>query len=603
MKTRIKIFTFSLLGCLSLLSTYGHAENKAMDLPENQFVTLTFHDVRDDVARVGDRDPYAISTDYLVQYFSWLKRDGWTTISLKDIQRAREQKVRLPEKSVLLTFDDGALSGYTKVFPLLKQYQLKAVFAIPTSWIGTQHKDAIEAYGAHNLMSWDQMREMQKSGQVEFVSHSHNMHRGIISNPQQNLQPAATARMYNPKTARYESDQSYRKRVLEDLKHSKVILQKELSATTQAIFWPYGAVTAESEDIAKQAGLSMSFSLGTMAPLADSVKTYQRALIVNNPNLAEITQAMSEFLYHTKQPYLEQKSFIQFNLSDIAQPLLKQSDEKLSQFLNQLEALKTNQLILKPVADLDGDGKVDTAYFPNRQLKMKQDLLNRTVWQARTRTYQRVYAELPLSLANQGYDMVQMVEDIFKYNSNLEGLVLDVGQELNCAIGSTVWSADCKKQIQRVIHIKQQTAKRAKYYANISNVYLAVVKLQANQSAGLKALFETLSDDSDYIYLVMDEKTSKTEHARLLKNVQQLSHVQKQRLMVGFDLAGQSPQNHWITSRVADLRRQGIQKISLENYNFKNARQVQQQLYASISLNTNPLIYRDPFQAQQEAHQ
>ncbi|RKW94164.1 hypothetical protein D9B85_15395, partial [Corynebacterium diphtheriae] len=44
---------------------------------------------------------------------------------------------------------------------------------------------------------------------------------------------------------------------------------------------------------------------------------------------------------------------------------------------------------------------------------------------------------------------------------------------------------------------------------------------------------------------------------------------------------------------------QGIQKISLENYNFKNAGQVQQRLYASISLNSNPFVYRDPFQAQQ----
>src|SRR5690606_1940330 len=146
-------------------------------------------------------------------------------------------------------------------------------------------------------------------------------------------------------------------------------------------------------------------------------------------------------------------------------------------------------------------------------------------------------------------------------------------------------------------------AKRAKYYANISNVDQAVEKLQANQSAGLKALFEDLSDDSDYIYLVMDEKMTKAVHTRLLKNLQQLTHVQKQRLMVGFDLAGQSPQENWITSRIADLRRQGIQKISLENYNFKNAGRVQQQLYASISLNTNPLIYRDPFQAQQGAHQ
>lgn len=596
-RTKIAI---ALLGCLSLCMSASHAEKTAMDLPENQFVTLTFHDVRDDVARRGDRDQYAISTEYLAQYFSWLNREGWKTISLKDIRRAREQKVSLPAKSVLLTFDDGALSGYTKVFPLLKQYKLHAVFAIPTSWIGTNHKDAIEAYGANNLMSWDQMREMQSSGLVEFVSHSHDMHRGVLANPQKNTQPAATARIYNPKTARYESDQAFKRRVMNDLKRSKEILERELSAPTHAIFWPYGAVTPEVEDIAKQAGLNMSFSLGTMAPLADSVKTYQRALIMNNPNPAEISEAMADFLYHTKQPYLEQKSFIQFNLQDLSQPTLKQADEKLSQFLNQLDALKTNQLILKPVADLDGNGTIDVTYFPNRQLKMQQDLLNRTVWQARTRTYQRVYAELPLSLANQGYNLVQLVEDMFKYNGNLEGLVIDAGKELNCAIETSQWSDDCKKQIQRVIDLKQQSGQQAKYYANISNVYLAVLKIKTNKSIGLKHLFDNLLDDADYIYLVVDEKMNKAEHNQLLKSIQLLTPVQKQRLMVGFDLAGQLNKDQWTTRRIADLRKQGIQKISLENYNFKNAGHVQQRLYASISLNGNPLAYRDPFKAQGE---
>ncbi|KGT47296.1 poly-beta-1,6-N-acetyl-D-glucosamine N-deacetylase PgaB [Acinetobacter sp. HR7] len=596
---KIKL-TLALLGCLSLCVNYSHAESTAMDLPENQFVTLTFHDVRDDVARRGDRDQYAISTEYLAQYFAWLKREGWKTITLKDIRRAREQKVSLPEKSVLLTFDDGALSGYTKVFPLLKQYKLHAVFAIPTSWIGTNHKDAIEAYGANNLMNWDQMREMQSSGLVEFVSHSHDMHRGVLANPQKNMQPAATARIYDSKKARYETDQAFRQRVLNDLKRSKNILEQELSTPTHAIFWPYGAVTPETEDIAKQAGLSMSFSLGTMAPLADSVKTYQRALIINNPNPAEISEAMADFLYHTKQPYMEQKSFIQFNLQDLSQPTLKQADEKLSQFLNQLDALKTNQLILKPVADLDGNGTIDVAYFPNRQIKMQQDLLNRTVWQARTRTYQRVYAELPLSLANQGYNMAQLVEDIFKYNGNLEGLVIDAGNELNCAIETSQWTAECKKQIQSVIDLKQQSGQRAKYYANISNVYLAVLKIKTNKSIGLKKLFDNLLDDADYIYLVVDENMKKAEHDQLLKNIQLLTPVQKQRLMVGFDLAGQLNKDQWTATRIADLRKQGIQKISLENYNFKNAGHVQQRLYASVSLNSNPLAYRDPFKAQGE---
>jgi len=155
-------------------------------LRENQFIPLTFHDVRDDVAKQGDRDVYAISTQNLSQFFAWIRREGWHPIRLQDVLQAREKQQKLPEKALLLTFDDGAVSSYRRVFPLLKQYGYPAVFAIPTSWINGNTKDAYEAYGAGNLMNWDQMREMQQSGLAEFVSHSDNLHRGILANPQLN---------------------------------------------------------------------------------------------------------------------------------------------------------------------------------------------------------------------------------------------------------------------------------------------------------------------------------------------------------------------------------------------------------------------------------
>ena len=102
------------------------------------------------------------------------------------------------------------------------------------------------------------------------MSHSDNLHYGILSNPQQNKQPAAIARLYDEKTQSYESDAAYKQRILADLKRSKQVLEKELGVESRAIFWPYGAASKETEDIAIEAGFPMSFSLGSVLTLADA---------------------------------------------------------------------------------------------------------------------------------------------------------------------------------------------------------------------------------------------------------------------------------------------------------------------------------------------
>ncbi|MEW2884259.1 polysaccharide deacetylase family protein, partial [Klebsiella pneumoniae] len=87
------------------------------------------------------------------------------------------------------------------------------------------------------------------------VSHSDNLHKGILANPQQNMEPAAITRQYLPAQQSYETDEVYHQRILNDLKKSKTILDQKLGINTKAIFWPYGAVTRETEQLAKQAGL------------------------------------------------------------------------------------------------------------------------------------------------------------------------------------------------------------------------------------------------------------------------------------------------------------------------------------------------------------
>ena len=603
----MKKFT-KILMALSLVGTVyvpmlSHAElqkPRQIKLQDNQFVTLTFHDVRDDVAKRGDRDVYAISTKNLGQYLEWIQREGWHPIRLEDVWLARQGKKTLPNKALLLTFDDGALSSYNRVFPLLKQYKTPAVFAIPTSWINGNTKDAYEAYGKGNLMTWPQMREMVASGYAEFVSHSDNMHRGILANPQQNMQPAAITREYIEKQKRYETESEYQSRVVVDLKKSKQTLDRELGINSRAIFWPYGAVTTETEELAAQAGLPMSFSLGSVAPLADSVKTYQRALIMDNPTPEMINQEMLEFLNYVRAPYKQRKSFLRFDLAEMQSANNEQFNQKLGQLLDKVDGLKTSTIILKAVSDSNGDGKIDVAYFPNRQLKMQQDMLNRVVWQSRTRISNRVYAELPLSLeTEQKLDLSVLTADLVKNNTSIEGLMLDTGSMLDCAVRQQKWDTTCEAKVQQVFQIKERTKDQAKYYANISNNYQTALKFKLDQTqlAGLKPLLDYTLDYADFIYVELDPIQQPEVFNAFLEQLKTFDDKEQQYLIASFDVPEQltKQQVKQLKKNYQQLRSLGIQKVGVNNYSFNQAQSIHQNFYPELSLNSSPLSYRDPF--------
>ena len=135
----------------SLLISFAAAYAQRADV-----IVLCYHDVRNHVGgtpigsppKAGqpaeitpgmdahlDADQYAISTRNLASHFDWLRAHGYHVIDLQQLIDARTGHKNLPDKAVLLTFDDGLRSAYTNVFPLLKAYRYHAVMAVVGAWI------------------------------------------------------------------------------------------------------------------------------------------------------------------------------------------------------------------------------------------------------------------------------------------------------------------------------------------------------------------------------------------------------------------------------------------------------------------------------------
>ena len=117
----------------------------------------------------------AITYDAFVDQMTALYEAGYTTVDIWQLRDYVEKGVALPEKPLMITFDDGYESNYTLAFPLLQQYSFKAtIFAIGVSIGKDTYKDTGVAMTPH--FSLEQAKEMTDSGLITVASHGYNVH-------------------------------------------------------------------------------------------------------------------------------------------------------------------------------------------------------------------------------------------------------------------------------------------------------------------------------------------------------------------------------------------------------------------------------------------
>lgn len=367
-------------------------------------VVLSYHDIRDDVVPKGDPDPYAVSTANFAMHLDWLRAHDYVPVSVQQVLDARSGGGALPERAVLLTFDDGLRSTYTRVFPLLRAYGYPALVAPVTGWIGMSGDRRI-AYGPRDFdrddfLTWAQLREMRDSGLVEIASHSHDLHRGIPGNPFGNLMPAATTRLWDGEN--YESDGAWRTRIQADLRTSRDLIERNTGAPPRVMVWPYAAYNREANAIAHDLGMVLSFDLEGRSqqddlglqgePLVEqaALASLARLLMHGNPDVRDLAGELRRDLS------LDGMRALQVDLDHVHDADPAQQARNLDALVQRVRDIRPSHVFLQAFADPDGDGAADALYFPNRQLPVRADLFNRAAWQLRTRAGVRVYAWMPV---------------------------------------------------------------------------------------------------------------------------------------------------------------------------------------------------------------
>lgn len=194
-----------------------------------------------------------ISVDTFRAQIEALHEAGFKTVSLQQLYDYVHFGTELPEKPIVLTFDDGYLSNYEYAYPILQEYDMQAtIFAIGVSVGKDTYKDTDHAMTPH--FGADEAREMVDSGLISVQSHTFDMHQWPPFEDG-NAQVRETLLPFDG-----EADADYEAAVEADFAESRELLESITGQPVNALAFPEGAYVTLTQDALRSAGAEMTFT-------------------------------------------------------------------------------------------------------------------------------------------------------------------------------------------------------------------------------------------------------------------------------------------------------------------------------------------------------
>lgn len=181
--------------------------------------------------------------------------------------------VPLPEKPILITFDDGYRSNYDLVYPILREYGVKACISIIV---------LMPDLPTDNFCTWEQLREMTDSGLVEVGSHSYRLHN--LGEDKGNYEKDGTNGVERRPG---ESDGDFQARVLDDIQKSHDRIAAELGSVT-CFAYPFGCTDPDAKALVDALFPVSLMTVPQCADLAKGLHDLPRYAVHMETNLADL---------------------------------------------------------------------------------------------------------------------------------------------------------------------------------------------------------------------------------------------------------------------------------------------------------------------------
>ena len=189
---------------------------------------LMYHSISQHATR--KYKPFAVLPALFADHMAYLHQHAYTPITVTQFINTRAKGVSaLPERPVILTFDDGFADFFTDAFPVLQRYGFTATLYVATAFVnGTSRWLHREGEAARSMLTWDQLTKIITTG-IECGGHSH-------CHPQLDTLPIVVAR--------------------DEIVQCKRLLERHLDQEVSSFAYPYGYHTAAIKQLVREAGYS-----------------------------------------------------------------------------------------------------------------------------------------------------------------------------------------------------------------------------------------------------------------------------------------------------------------------------------------------------------
>lgn len=210
-------------------------------------------------------DAMTVTESAFEEQMKFLKENDYRVITLDQLMDFIDFSSQIPEKSVVITLDDGWRSAYHIAFPILKKYGFTATLFVSTDFIGCK-----------NALSWQQIRELAESG-FDIQCHT-KTHRNLAQ------------------SEKAESFEEYFRNLRREISIPRNVIKEKLGKTCRYIAYPYGETDAAVIAMLEKHGYRGAF---TMRPAGNPffVHPYRmhRFVIYGNGDFPQFKENLAVF--------------------------------------------------------------------------------------------------------------------------------------------------------------------------------------------------------------------------------------------------------------------------------------------------------------------
>lgn len=233
----VLLFSILLPVMCGFISGAVKSENRQVSLP-----ILMYHSLLKDSQMQGT---YVISPEDFERDMKYLKEKGYSSVTFKDLTDYVNKGTPLPEKPIMITFDDGYYNNYLYGMPILKKYGYTAVIS-PIVKCTEEYSQTENISPVYGCCGWKELKEMMSSGTFTVENHTYYLHS-----------------LKGRKGASSLSGESYEEYAVSagtDIQKAQKLISENLGTTPLCFTYPYGAFDENSQRFVEEAGFSASMT-------------------------------------------------------------------------------------------------------------------------------------------------------------------------------------------------------------------------------------------------------------------------------------------------------------------------------------------------------